>query len=617
MKTRNSNPLTPSILIPLLLSSAVLGDWSPGDSYKMHSPQLPNPNGWDICLVHQAIADDFQCAQSGPISDIHFWVSWKGDDTVFKSRTWQVSICADRAGQPGVTLWTLGSTNATISSRLYGKGDQGWYCPNSPISVPHDHTDIYQVNITEIRDPYNQTKGRLYWLVIGAQVSPSRAEVGWKTSTSSYFGQAQCTSPLGGWLPTGKAHDLAFVITGGYPVEVDMSPMSQPENDLITPLGKEKLTVNGPFTWRVFFEGPLEGDAHDDDGDGLDEVELEIVDLDWTDTGPLLGPIKLREHPAIPSVGLIEEQANNTPGKLDVPPFTTTGTASLTLELYFEIEFAGQVLYTNQPSRLSTVITHKPPGYREYFSTDNRYLPLLNADGSISRCYFALGSDWARPFWEVDPLDFSAVYLEISMSGGTPETIALSGFSSMYTAFEGHEEGQADDDDDNGLDEVATEMAALDLAGSGPTLGPVNMRLRPGIRTLGQIEETANNIPGILDLPPFVATCWAHSFFDVFFEVEIGGQVYHNIQPLRLTDSINHKPPRGASYHSTEVIPLVHADGSPSPYTIIDSRYAPGYCGDSTHPIPIGDLNRDCLVDFRDFAVFADHWLECTRALCP
>ena len=47
---------------------------------KMHFPQLPDPNGWDVkadgglCL-----ADDWQCDGTGPVRDIHFWGSWKGD----------------------------------------------------------------------------------------------------------------------------------------------------------------------------------------------------------------------------------------------------------------------------------------------------------------------------------------------------------------------------------------------------------------------------------------------------------------------------------------------------------------------------------------------------------
>ena len=35
-------------------------------------------------------------------------------------------------------------------------------------------------------------------------------------------------------------------------------------------------------------------------------------------------------------------------------------------------------------------------------------------------------------------------------------------------------------------------------------------------------------------------------------------------------------------------------------------------CGDHDYPYPTGDLNRDCVVDFRDFAEFAAHWIENT-----
>jgi len=41
-----------------------------------------------------------------------------------------------------------------------------------------------------------------------------------------------------------------------------------------------------------------------------------------------------------------------------------------------------------------------------------------------------------------------------------------------------------------------------------------------------------------------------------------------------------------------------------------------GVCGDSGHPYPKGDLNQDCLVDFADFAEFADNWLVCTAPEC-
>ena len=72
-------------LIPLLCLAVFTlpawADWQPGDGHKMHFPQLPDENGWDvkgcegICL-----ADDWECSESGPVTDIHFWGSWKNGE---------------------------------------------------------------------------------------------------------------------------------------------------------------------------------------------------------------------------------------------------------------------------------------------------------------------------------------------------------------------------------------------------------------------------------------------------------------------------------------------------------------------------------------------------------
>lgn len=35
-------------------------------------------------------------------------------------------------------------------------------------------------------------------------------------------------------------------------------------------------------------------------------------------------------------------------------------------------------------------------------------------------------------------------------------------------------------------------------------------------------------------------------------------------------------------------------------------------CGDPTHPYPVGDVDKNCRVDFADMAMMTSHWLECT-----
>ena len=39
-------------------------------------------------------------------------------------------------------------------------------------------------------------------------------------------------------------------------------------------------------------------------------------------------------------------------------------------------------------------------------------------------------------------------------------------------------------------------------------------------------------------------------------------------------------------------------------------------CGDYDYPYPEGDMNRDCIVNFKDFQVIAEHWLVCTKSDC-
>jgi len=39
-------------------------------------------------------------------------------------------------------------------------------------------------------------------------------------------------------------------------------------------------------------------------------------------------------------------------------------------------------------------------------------------------------------------------------------------------------------------------------------------------------------------------------------------------------------------------------------------------CGDECHPYPAGDINKNCIVDFTDFALFCQSWLECTKPEC-
>ena len=47
-------------------------------------------------------------------------------------------------------------------------------------------------------------------------------------------------------------------------------------------IGPITVVLSGPSAVDVFFEGPNEGDAEDDNFNGLDEVSTQMVDLQLT-----------------------------------------------------------------------------------------------------------------------------------------------------------------------------------------------------------------------------------------------------------------------------------------------------------------------------------------------
>jgi hypothetical protein len=195
--------------------SVVLGDWSPGDGHKMvDGPQMPDPNGWDICVGHQYLGDDFECAESGPITDVHLWFSFIRDwvDTT----SWEIYIFEDFGGAPGFEPIWMWNGSGQINVIPYGTGQQGWHCPSEEYLFPDDHTGIWQVNITKITDPFIQAAGTRYWLVVGGwTLSFPETVVGWKTSLTEN-GTPSVFYWEGYWYFCSideSPRDLAFVIT--------------------------------------------------------------------------------------------------------------------------------------------------------------------------------------------------------------------------------------------------------------------------------------------------------------------------------------------------------------------------------------------------------------------
>ena len=160
-----------SILMAVIMVLASIGvangDWYPGDPYKMHFPQLPDPFGWDIEIssvdLQHEIADDWRCTETGPVTDIHFWTSWE-QDQIGTIQFIEIRIYDDdrvtnpTMSQPGNLLWSrIFDQSQFIVVSPYGTGDQGFADPQLPIWSGwyyQDHQQFQQINIAPIQDPF-------------------------------------------------------------------------------------------------------------------------------------------------------------------------------------------------------------------------------------------------------------------------------------------------------------------------------------------------------------------------------------------------------------------------------------------------------------------------------
>jgi hypothetical protein len=219
-----------SVLGLLLLPvTPALGDWDVGDYHKMHSPQLPDPNGWDVnATYYTALADDWQCSETGTVDDVHIWASWKDDvmDEIefFHMAIWS-NIPADQSptgySMPGERLWHNDFYPGEWTAREWGQGLQGWYDPVTGEVLPDNHMGIWQYNFDALPDPLIQQEGEIYWLEVSAKLPlGSTASFGWKTSTDHFMDDAVWgEAPMTTWHDelidpeTQESIDLAFVIT--------------------------------------------------------------------------------------------------------------------------------------------------------------------------------------------------------------------------------------------------------------------------------------------------------------------------------------------------------------------------------------------------------------------
>lgn len=189
-----------TLIAVTLVATPALADWQVGQPYKMHEPQLPDPNGWDVMATGNVslpnaltLADDWECTESGYVEDIHFWGSWRqdieGEIVMFHIAIHDdIEVGPHGFSVPGEERWfrEIYAPEVIVSPPI--PGDQGWYDPASGIYEPNDHQWFYQYNIfLEGPDLFYQEAGTVYWLRITAFVNdPVSTLWGWKSSYIHY-----------------------------------------------------------------------------------------------------------------------------------------------------------------------------------------------------------------------------------------------------------------------------------------------------------------------------------------------------------------------------------------------------------------------------------------------
>jgi len=254
------------VLILFIFTFVMLAaDWEQGGSFKMHYPQLPDPNGWDIPTPDYYLADDFMCTESGPITDIHFWISYYFD--IYQEiGSLSVKIYSDQPAYPPdyshplEPLWSYDFSPNQFTIAGPWTGDQGWYVPPYQY-LPGNHQQYWQINIENIPEPFIQTEGVIYWL--GIQISSgtggmgSQSYVGWKTSLEHWNDNAVFGGNVGAswdplFDPAGAAIDLAFVITNDSEVPVNLSSFTAVYNNGIPNLFWTTQSETNNIGWNIY-----------------------------------------------------------------------------------------------------------------------------------------------------------------------------------------------------------------------------------------------------------------------------------------------------------------------------------------------------------------------------
>jgi hypothetical protein len=224
----------------MLIAGAAFGDWDPSIPAKWVQMPDESPLGIDVNASYEFIlADDFECRETGPITDIHIWGSWfddalpvNGPDDVVFTLSLHYDIPQGPGGysQPGdvIQVWQFGPGDFTARVWLDGV-NEGWMDPPDDY-IPNADWTIWQYNFHIPESQQFVQEGTpenpvVYWLDVKAEPLGAGALFGWKTSVDHWNDDAVWGDGVepyfGPWYeliyPPGHEYggtsiDLAFVI---------------------------------------------------------------------------------------------------------------------------------------------------------------------------------------------------------------------------------------------------------------------------------------------------------------------------------------------------------------------------------------------------------------------
>jgi hypothetical protein len=211
------------LAVILVWGGLALADYPPANTIKWL--QQPDPNGFNVKSSN--LFDDFLCNQTGTITDVHIWGSYKNDAGPDPNIYFQLSLWSNNPGPPyshpegklAGWYWFFPGQYTVQYWEQYP--NEQFFDPAYP-NPPYDaDTKVYLYNF-QLPSAFAQQQGNIYWLGVHAVTSDPAYTFGWKSALPpSQIDDAVWydLSGVGAWIPltypgTTNSMDLAFIITG-------------------------------------------------------------------------------------------------------------------------------------------------------------------------------------------------------------------------------------------------------------------------------------------------------------------------------------------------------------------------------------------------------------------